>query len=60
MAMYALTLFLLVAAVALIVGALHWTLTSVGLQEADDPNESSPEDLTDYEKRHTERSDVHA
>lgn len=53
------TLFAMVAAVVVILGGLYWALMSVGLQEADDPHESDPEDLTEFEKRHTHRSDVH-
>ncbi|MCA9216686.1 MAG: hypothetical protein KDB27_26635 [Planctomycetales bacterium] len=44
--------------VALIAGVVFWGLLSTGVQEADDPTESRPEDLTEYEKRHTHRSDV--
>ncbi len=56
----AITVSAMVAAAALIVGVLYWTLFSVGLQEADDPDESEPEDLTEFEKHHTHRPDVHA
>jgi hypothetical protein len=56
----AMTVFVLVGALAVIIGALYWTLMSVGLQEADDPHESDPGDLTEFEKRHTHRPDVHA
>ncbi len=55
----AITISLMLAAVALIIGAVYWALLSVGLQEADDPQESNPEDLTEFEKRHTHRTDVH-
>lgn len=54
----AFTFTLMFAAVALIIGAVYWALLSVGLQEADDPDESNPEDLTEFEKRHTHRSDI--
>jgi hypothetical protein len=55
----AFTLSLMLAAVALIIGAVYWAILSVGLQEAGDPDESDPEDLTEFEKRHTDRPDVH-
>ena len=58
MLLNAMILFLMLAAVVVIIGALYWALVSVGLQEADDPHESDPEDLTEFEKRHTHRSDV--
>ncbi len=54
------TVLLLLAAFGMLVGILYWTLRSVGLQEAGDPQESDPEELTEFEKRHTHRSDVHA
>lgn len=52
------TISVLVVAVALVVGVVFWALLSTGLQEADDPTESRPQDLTQYEKRHTHRTDV--
>jgi len=59
MILNAMSVFVMVAAVAVIIGAVYWGLMSVGLQEADDPHESDPEDLTEFEKRHTHRSDIH-
>ena len=58
MLLNAMIVFLMLAAVVVIIGALYWALVSVGLQEANDPHESDPEDLTEFEKRHTHRSDV--
>jgi len=52
------TVLMMVAVVVLVVGLVAWGLVSTGLQEADDPSESGPEDLTEFEKRHTNRSDV--
>ena len=52
------TICVVLAAFALVIGFLAWALLSTGLQEADDPSESRPEDLTNYEKRHTHRSDI--
>jgi hypothetical protein len=49
-----------IAASALVVfGALYFTLRDIGLQEANDPVESRPDDLTEYEKQHVDRPDVH-
>jgi hypothetical protein len=50
---------LIMAAVLLLgVGALYLLMLRIGLQEANDPAESRPEDLTDYEKHHVNRPDV--
>ncbi len=59
MAFTAFTTTVIIGSAALIIGALYWALLSVGLQEADDPHESDPDDLTEFEKQHTHRSDVH-
>ena len=48
----------LLATVVLIISLEAFGLLSTGLQEADDPSESRPEDLTEFEKRHTHRADV--
>ena len=53
---------ILIMAVVLLLGlgALYLVMLRIGLQEANDPAESRPEDLTVYEKHHVERPDVHA
>ena len=57
--MTAITLLVVIASGIVILGAVYMALLQIGLQEADDPEESHPEDLTEYEKRHVHRSDVH-
>lgn len=52
------SLFVVVATFALVVSLMILGLVSTGLQEADDPSESSPDDLTGFEKRHTHRTDI--
>ncbi|NNE00347.1 MAG: hypothetical protein HKN47_23765 [Pirellulaceae bacterium] len=47
-----------IAAALIIAISVFWGFLSTGLQEADDPSESRPEDLSAFEKRHTHRPDV--
>lgn len=49
---------LMSAAVAVITGSVYWATLSVGLQQAGDSQESNPEDLTEFQERHTYRSEV--
>lgn len=49
---------IMIAALFVIFAALYLTIFRIGLQEAGDPAESRPEDLTEYEKRHVDRPDV--
>lgn len=50
----------MVGSILLVLAVVYWGLLSVGLQEADDPDNTRPEDMTEFEKRHTHRTDVHA
>ncbi len=52
------TFLALLVAATVVVGALYLALRNIGLQEADDPTESHPEELTKYERRHVQRPDV--
>jgi hypothetical protein len=58
MTMTVFTISIVVAAMIVVFGALSLALLSVGMQEADDPSETRPEDLTGYEKRHVHRADM--
>ena len=58
MTMTVFTISILIAAMIVVFGALSLALLSVGMQEADDPSETRPEDLTGYEKRHVHRVDM--
>ena len=49
---------IMIAALLVVFAALYFTLFRIGLQEAGDPTESRPEDLTEYEKQHVDRADV--
>ena len=52
------TLMVLLVAAAVVLGALYFALRNIGLQEAEDPTESHPEELTNYEREHVHRADV--
>lgn len=42
----------------MLLAAIAGITVCVSLQEANDPSESSPEDLSEFEKRHVHRSDI--
>lgn len=44
--------------VVMLTAVLAFLIISVSLQEANDPSESRPEDLTEFEKRHVHRTDL--
>lgn len=52
------TISTLVVAMIVVLGALFLALRNIGMQEANDPSETRPEDLTKYERRHVHRADV--
>jgi len=52
------TISFLILALLVVIGAFYLALLHIGLQEADDPSETRPEDLTKFEKRHVHRADL--
>lgn len=52
------TFLVLIATATIFLTLLFIMLTLVGLQEANDPDESHPEELTRFEKEHVDRPDV--
>lgn len=49
---------LITLAVLMLMAVIAGITVCVSLQEANDPSESSPEDLSEFEKRHVHRPDV--
>ena len=52
------TYLLLVTFGLILFGLLFTGILLVGLQEAEDPTESRPEDLSQFERHHVHRSDL--
>lgn len=42
----------------ILLAGIAGVMVCVSLQEADDPSESRPEDLSEFEKRHVHRTDI--
>ena len=51
------TLLALLVAAIVVIGSLYLALVHIGLQEANDPTETRPEDMSKYERRHVHRAD---